>query len=313
MSTGSIKAATPRPSAIGEQRFVLHVGPMKTATTYIQYLLTESRNELKEKGWDYPGHRSNQQHAFYSLCGQDIPWVTERVADRYRKLATELIFCLKEGGNKIVSSEALATLTEKGVQRLFEKIPRPDRIVFTLRPLNSTITSGWQQFLKRGENATLDEFICAIVDKSNIGKQDEISRTYLYGDAIERWYNVLKCPIHIAEIKPSEISADSAWQAFRLACGLPDIAPRDVPISFRNTSLTLEEAELLRRFNNIFLQPKLISPELHTRFVEDCLLREPRPTMGNRKIELTNETLNVIVALENQQRELAYKYATDIT
>src|SRR5680860_143685 len=118
------------------QTFVLHVGPMKTSTTYVQQVLCENRDYLKSMGWIYPGRGSNQQHAFYGLCGSDIPWVTPATQVKNASAGKQLIEDIKSAdASVIVSAEALASLSCDGIERLMGEMSTPDTIVFTHRPL----------------------------------------------------------------------------------------------------------------------------------------------------------------------------------
>lgn len=281
--------------------FVLHVGPMKTATTYIQYILDQNRSELTALGWTYPGQRPNQQHAFYGLCGRNIPWIDEDIAERYANLGKKLEQELsKRSQNAIVSCEALASLTEAGIEELLTKIPAPSKIVFTLRPLPITLKSGWQQFLKRGGGISLDNFISAAVEKSNDESLREISLTYLYGDAVRRWRKVAPCPIHLADI-PASSNPDLTWQVFRAAAELPELPDRTVPRLSSNRSLSSDAAELLRRFNVTFIDTGLLRRQRQTEFVHNCLLAEPHLKLGSEQIKFSPETLKRLEDVDVEQ------------
>ena len=53
---------------------IVHIGQMKSGTTYLQNILSQNRKDLNRDGWIYPGRLLNHQHACYGLCGPDIAW-----------------------------------------------------------------------------------------------------------------------------------------------------------------------------------------------------------------------------------------------
>ena len=63
------------------RRLLLHIGTMKTGTTYLQHAMADQRSRLTELGWAYPAYGGremsfNQQWAVYDAFPTLIPWVT---------------------------------------------------------------------------------------------------------------------------------------------------------------------------------------------------------------------------------------------
>ncbi|WP_157680958.1 hypothetical protein BGP89_13935 [Luteimonas sp. JM171] len=227
---------------------------MKTATTYVQAILSQNRTALQSAGWMYPGERSNQQHGFYSLCGADIPWVTPRLAEKYSKVGAELCRDLSEKRfNIVVSAEALSTLMRPGIERLLEKIGVPDKVVFTLRDLPRVLPSAWQQYLKSGGTETFDGFIQLFDEShSSVNNVSGHWQTYAFGESVKRWASVVGAAKVVAVAVPkAPTSADQTWDLFSSAVDLPWLGNRSVPRDEANASLSAEMAECLRRYNTL--------------------------------------------------------------
>src|SRR5690554_5958061 len=142
-------------------RLVLHIGQMKSGTTYIQNILSSSRKTLFDNGWIYPGQKVNHQHETYGICGSDIFWVNKKTEEKNKKIGNNLIEEIrnnKDDKNIIISSEALSSLSEKGIRRFVEKFGQPDEIILTVRSLFRVLPSAWQQSLKGGHDRSLEDF-----------------------------------------------------------------------------------------------------------------------------------------------------------
>ncbi|MCT7378209.1 hypothetical protein [Chelativorans salis] len=224
---------------------VIHIGPMKTGTTYIQNILQKSRSELLKLGWVYPGRLLNQQHACYGICGDEIPWVTNALSRKNERLGEELIRQLQtRETNVIISSEALASLTPIGVENFLEAIGGADEVIATIRPLEKLLPSAWQQLIKGGSTKSLDEFFEHMAINRN--SKSGLWRTYAYGEAVKIWSHFL--PVSVIRLSQTK-DRDSAWDLFRQAANLPEIPPTHIKAKESNISLNLEAAEILRHVN----------------------------------------------------------------
>jgi hypothetical protein len=59
-------------------KVILHVGQMKSSTTFVQRILSGNRRRLLDQGIFYPGKAANQQFACYGIAGESIPWVQDK-------------------------------------------------------------------------------------------------------------------------------------------------------------------------------------------------------------------------------------------
>jgi hypothetical protein len=222
---------------------VVHVGQMKSGTTYIQNALAQSRSLLEESGWLYPGKLFNQQHACYGLCGSDIPWVA--VKEKWEKIAKEMIFELKNTDKNIfISSEALSCLRPDGIDRFVEMIGGIDEVVITIRNLQSVLLSGWQQNIKGGGQRSLPSYIERVERERTSG--DGTWRYYSFGETARAWSRHADLKLVIAGDGENK---NDLLNNFLSALNLPDIPEPSLDSSRSNKSIKREDAELLRYFN----------------------------------------------------------------
>lgn len=226
-------------------KVVAHVGQMKSGTTYIQNALHQNREFLLDNGFIYPGKLFNQQHACYGLCGSDIPWVEN--TEKWKSLGKEVLSEIEESDkNVILSSEALSSMNEEGVKRFVDKIGRIDRVILTVRNFQRVVLSAWQQYVKGGGLKSLEDFIDVM--RSDRLKKQGIWRKYCFGDMAKVWSEHAQvCLIVVgSDAQPGEFIANFSSQL-----GISQIPEPKLSVSQENTSLKLEDVELLRFFNSL--------------------------------------------------------------
>jgi hypothetical protein len=143
-------------SAAVEKRLVLHVGPHKTGSTYLQHQLVQSREALRRYGWEYPefGQRLFAQHNIYS-------WLAN---ERNGGDVTEqgLLALLANHPRLIISSEDFSYLSRDGLTRLATLVSdRPIEVVYFLRSTTDVWPSHWQELVRHGRDETFLEYLAA--------------------------------------------------------------------------------------------------------------------------------------------------------
>ncbi len=285
-------------------KFILHVGQMKSGTTYIQNILFNNRDELKKQGWIYPGARLNHQHASYGLCGKDIPWVQD--PSLFKKFADNLINTIKKtDDNVIVSAECLASLNEAGIKSFLEKVGTPDKVIVTVRGLLKTLPSAWQQSVKGGGTRSANGFYEDLVKNrdSNTG----LWRTYRYGKTIELWSKF--APVDVVIMPEGTTKKTDLWDLFQSISGLPLLKRLDVEESQVNSSVTYETAELLRAFNQL-IKSNGLNKRFNDIYLRDFVFRF-KGSAGTPISYLKNFEENVI-SWNKEEHELLEKYSSGI-
>ena len=226
------------------KRKIVHVGQMKSGTTFVQNTLSQNRERLLKAQVLYPGKKINQQHACYGLCGQDIYWVRNAVG--WQPLATALIDEVNGyDGDVIISCEALSCMPEPGVQRFVEKLGSVDEVIITVRNLPSTILSAWQQHVKRGGQNSLSNFFERL--QTTRESSQGLWRNYSYGNTAKWWSPYGEVRFIVVESFKREELPEIVLQAADVR--RDSIAPVDLNAEQQNVSLMWEDVEVLRRIN----------------------------------------------------------------
>lgn len=284
---------------------VYHVGLMKSGTTYIQEILSRSKDLLASQGWHYPGRRLNQQHACYSLCGKDIPWVKSGYPG---KLGSDLVRSIRGNSqNLILSAEALSVLNKDAIARFLAKVGRPDKVVFTIRGLGRTLPSAWQQYLKGGGKASFMEFVARLTEQR--GKLEGFWTTYAYGHSVQRWSEF--APVEAVILPAARSSDDELWHMFRLSSGLPEIPVQDIPVEKTNVSLSVEAANILRQMNKFLPANSPESDRIRNEYLKNAVFPLSGSKTGSR-IGLPKKSVPIIESWNDEEAKLLLKHAAKV-
>jgi hypothetical protein len=136
------------------KKLILHVGPHKTGTTYIQKYLYLNRNVLFEYGWDYPepielepevGHFG---HIKLGIDESQISFYLSNSKSERIIFSSENLYIIEE--NKM--DKLFKTITDAG----FEKVI----VVFYARHPVKRFYSFIKELIKGGWHYTIPEFLC---------------------------------------------------------------------------------------------------------------------------------------------------------
>jgi hypothetical protein len=143
--------------------FIIHIGPHKTGTTYLQLSFKAQRAALAARGvvfpavWEYaPGNPSHLVLAQLLKAG-----TTERLAGEFAALR-------ESGARKVlISAEDLSNLDGAAVAHLQALLAgSPVRFVFYFRRWCELVPSSWQESIKQGQFRTLPEFMLLTVQNA---------------------------------------------------------------------------------------------------------------------------------------------------
>ena len=133
-------------------RYLIHIGPHKTGTTYLQHAFTRLRPELAERGVIYP-EQWGGRHGHHALamaiegCDASLPAAFEA-------------FHRPDVQTVLLSSETLAFASDADVGRLHALLGgEPAILVFYCRRWSELIPSSWHEIVKHGSLITMPEFV----------------------------------------------------------------------------------------------------------------------------------------------------------
>ena len=232
-------------------RVVLHVGAMKTGTSYLQSLLGHNQDALAEAGFDFLGGRFGVQARAVRdvLALPKEPRRNQRGWARIAKEARQL-----DGRTGLVSMEFLSFAKPRHVAAFLEPLEGLDvEVVMTVRDQLRTVPAQWQTYTRNFGTEDWGTYLRAIEG----GRRAKDSRGHMTFHraqdilpALERWASAPQVRrVHVLTV-PADPDAprDELWHRFRAATGIPEV-PVDVAELRDNASLGFGSCDLLRRMN----------------------------------------------------------------
>ena len=248
------------------QRVVLHIGPRKTATTYIQRVLqslVRSRNipadlyPIRTRGRVDHNHVPGLIDLVRSageIGLQDDAWTLQDGSD-----ATSLLRAVADApGDVILSAEAMSVLRPSGVRAVIDALaPAPVDVVITARALDRVLPSSWQQHMRNGNYEAYDSYLALRAEERRTRIYEvELARAfwraYRYADLVRRWHDVARS-VSLVTIPAASADPAETWRRFRSAAGVDALPaePPAIPDDRANVSLTGAETYAIYGLNLI--------------------------------------------------------------
>lgn len=248
----------------------LHIGTMKTGTSYVQGLLERDREDLAAEGVLIPVDAGRAVHDVLGMRGaKSLGDLTGAWADLLASVRGW------RGDRVILSMEFLGLATPPQIETIAESLaPSRVRVVITARDLGRTIPSAWQQTTKNQQRATWPEFLDAITAEAHRSRTaQQFWRHHDIGSIARRWAAALGADaVTVVTLPPAGAAPEELWQRFCSAVGLDPAAHAPDGRERRNASLGHAEAEVLRRLN-VALEGRLTQPD-YRRLVTGLISRQ---------------------------------------
>jgi hypothetical protein len=137
-------------------RYLIHIGPHKTGTTYLQHAFTRLRPALAARGILYPHQWGNGEHGHH-----DLPPALAQPDDGSLPAAFA-VFNRSGAHTVLLSSETFTYASDADVGRLHALLAgEPATVVFYARRWSELIPSCWRESVKHGSLVTLPEYVLA--------------------------------------------------------------------------------------------------------------------------------------------------------
>jgi hypothetical protein len=258
-------------------RVFLHVGSPKTGTTFLQDVLWSQRETGAQQGLLLPGQRFHDHYlATLDLRGlADDPSQPERARGIWDALVAE---ALAWDGNVLISHELFAGATAEQARRAVAALAAAAEVhvVVTARDHVRQISAEWQEHVKHRSAATFGDFVRGVRDDD--ARTSWFWQVQDYAGVLERWgADLLPEQLHVVTVPPPGADPAILWERFARLLGV-DPAAFDTELERSNSSLGVEQAELLRRVN-LELGERLPLPGPYPLVVKNVLahrILEPR-------------------------------------
>ena len=242
--------------AVGDD-VVVHIGQPKTGTTALQSRCHESAEVLGGLGVLYPAtaqivgmQRFVPNHVPAANAPLRWPQSPEQRATSSR-LWQDLVASVRaHPGMAFVSAENLVVAEEEMVERIVEELGGARvRVVVTTRPVPDLLASFWQNDVRLGLQTPFDEW-CDLMARGPGGDNERAPFWLVYEIArtVERWARVVGDD-RVSVVLVDRARPDRVFRSFETLLGLPVGTLEPDRGSRSNRSLTLPEAEFVRRLN----------------------------------------------------------------
>ena len=253
-------------------RVFLHVGSPKTGTTFLQNVLWSQEKTAAAQGLLLPLER----FADHYLASLDIRGLSSR--PEHPEWAVGIWDRMVEeartwDGSVLVSHELLSAATAEQAEKAVASFG-PDaevHVVLTARDLVRQMSAEWQEHVKHRSVKTFGQFVQDL--RSDRRRKSWFWKVQDFAAIAERWGATLPAhQVHVVTVPPSGAAPEALWVRYATVLGL-DPTSFDTNLSRANTSLGVEQAELLRRVN-VELGDRLPLPGPYPAVVKNVLAHQ---------------------------------------
>lgn len=240
----------------------LHIGAMKTGTTFLQQLLSANREALAEAGYLFPGQRwGDQTRATRDILGLGAdPRVKARTAGYWEKLSGQML--AHQGRASLFSMEFLSFATREKAARVVDSLDGATvHVVLTVRDAIGALPAQWQSNARNKGRTSWPAFVRAAMAAAEEDhgwrrrrqEIDEGGRTFLRTQNIplmlQAWTTAVPPErVHVVTVPPPDADRMLLWRRFAEVIGAdPAVCSHPSPRS--NSSLGHASADLMRRVN----------------------------------------------------------------
>jgi hypothetical protein len=222
----------------------LHIGTMKSGTSYLQSLFSRNINLLAGHGIRYiPTLRSHRAAAVLAGSPRARPDAKGTWRDLHRDVR-------RDPGDVLISSELFAALSTRRVQRVAERLaPDELRVIVTARDLTRAAPSHWQETIQNRHAVTWKDWIADVLSGPSDGREPVgFWRQHWLPRILDKWAGAASPgQLCLVTVPQDRSDPDVLTNRFAEACGgLPAGLRRP---AYANRSLGATSAELQRRVN----------------------------------------------------------------
>ncbi len=234
----------------------LHIGAMKTGTTYLQQVLIQNTAELAEHGFLFPGETwADQVRAAHDVVGHHRErGVRDRATGSWTAMRTQMLAF--DGAASVFSVEFLSFAGRRTARRIVEDLAGADvHVVLTVRDTCAVLPGLWQTHCANGGTASWPAFArsarlgaWAGPGAPALGQGARLFRRALDVPRMLDGWGAAVPPdrLHVVTVPPPGQPKELLWERFAGVLGV-DPAVASKPPQGHNPSLGYASADLMRR------------------------------------------------------------------
>lgn len=224
-------------------RFVLHIGAMKTGTSFLQGILAANAEALTEAGMLVAPNRSPAVHDVIGFKG--AAQVTRTQA---RGAWAELVEAVRsfEGPAAVLSHEYLSLQGAPSVDRILATLEGLDvQMVLTVRDATAVLPAQWQTSARNNGRYTWPEYVDAARDETTKVPSHTFLRAQRIGKIVRLWKNRLgPDAVHVITVPRPDAPRTLLWERFAGVLGVDPALATDFDVR-TNPSAGYATAHLL--------------------------------------------------------------------
>lgn len=243
------------------ERVVLHIGTMKSGTTFLQNVLSNNREALREQGISFVGRKWRQQ----IKAAQDV---IERGGDGQDPIApngpwAKIVREIEEWpGTALFSVEFFGARKVSKIEQIVAAFgDTPITVVITARDLARQIPSMWQESIQNGGRKTWPEYLAAVREER---RGDQFWRQQGVATWARRWSGVVGTEnVVVVTAPPKGAPSTLLWERY---AGVVGIDPGSCSLEVTsNPSLGLASTLVLRELNEALAEDPLSRNAYHSK------------------------------------------------
>ena len=265
----------------------LHIGPMKTGTSYLQHLMAENRKLLLGAGVLFPGKdpRVDQVRGVRDVMGMHPDGESPATFQgAWAALREEM--CAYDGRASVVSQEFMSFARRPRAQALVDSLAPADvHIVLTVRDSVHVLPSAWTNSTRNRGTASWQEYVNVLhTGPQAPGERRRSMRAVNVPRMLRAWGGVVPADnLHVVIVPPPGAPPHVLWERFAQVLGVrPQIF--DVATARRGESYGYASADFMRRLNGHLQHlPRPVYHEMKRYLLAEVLERRS----GEPKVPIT--------------------------
>jgi hypothetical protein len=236
-------------------RVVLHIGAMKTGTSYLQSVLGSNQQALEDAGFTFLGGKFGiQARAVRDVL--NLPKTPQKNKVKWAALAEEAQKL--DGRTGIVSMEFLSFAGPRHVRAFLQPLEGLDvELIVTVRDQLRVVPAQWQTYTRNFGTDDWETYLRRIEPSRLSRQQSRAFKTFHRAQdvlpALDRWEATGQIgTTHVMTVPGPGAPREELWHRFRAATGIPDV-PVDTEGVHDNASLGYGSCDYLRRLNTHLL------------------------------------------------------------
>ena len=229
------------------RRVSLHIGAMKTGTTFVQKMLGTNRQLLAENGILYPMPWSDQVEAVRDALDLKGGSHLGSIEGRWISMVEQLEAW--SGASSVLSVEFLSFAEPEQIGRIANDLKAFDiRVILGARDIGRGLPAQWQTAVRNGQTTTYREYVEGVTARRGGKPKKHFWKRQDIGAIARRWADELgAAAVTVVTVPPRGSDPGELWRRFAVALDINGLELQASSTS--NESLGATGTELLRRIN----------------------------------------------------------------